>query len=204
MIASLTGTVQSTAEGHAVLDVQGVGYLVACSRKTLDRLTARDGVQRLLVESRWSAEQGLALYGFLDAGERDAFRALNEVKNVAAKTALAVLSTLTPADLARVIAAKDRKGLSAAKGVGPTTANRIIDEPAMQKWAVGRVMPEEGGALPVPAAAGGAAADAISALLNLGLKRPEAEKAVARALAAVGEDADLNALLPAALRETAR
>ena len=155
MIASLTGTVQSTAEGHAVLDVQGVGYLVACSRKTLDRLTARDGVQRLLVESRWSAEQGLALYGFLDAGERDAFRALNEVKNVAAKTALAVLSTLTPADLARVIAAKDRKGLSAAKGVGPTTANRIIDEPAMQKWAV-------------------------------------------------GEDADLNALLPAALRETAR
>ena len=203
MIASLTGTVQSTDAGQAVLDVNGVGYLVACSRKTLDRLTAKEGVQRLLVESRWSAEQGLTLYGFLDAGEREAFRALNEVKNVAAKTALAVLSTLDPAGLARVIAAKDRKGLSAAKGVGPTTANRIIDEPAMQKWAVGRATPEEGGAV-VLAPVGGAAADAVSALLNLGLKRPEAEKAVAKALALVGEDADLNTLLPAALRESAR
>ena len=204
MIASLTGLVQSTADGSAVLDVNGVGYLVACSRKTLDRLTAKEGVQRLLVESRWSAAQGLTLYGFLDPGEREAFRALNEVKNVAAKTALAVLSTLDPPGLARVIAAKDRKGLSAAKGVGPTTANRIIDEPAMQKWAVGRATPEEGGAVAALAPAGGAAADAVSALLNLGLKRPEAEKAVAKALALVGEDAELNTLLPAALRESAR
>ncbi|MFL1464262.1 Holliday junction branch migration protein RuvA [Roseococcus sp. DSY-14] len=204
MIASLTGTVQATDAGSAVMEVAGVGYLVACSRRTLDRLTAREGVQRLLVESRWSAEQGLTLYGFLDAEERGAFRALNEVKNVAAKTALAVLSTLSPTELARVIAAKDRKGLSAAKGVGPTTANRIIDEPAMQKWAVGRATPEEGGAVAALAPAGGAAADAVSALLNLGLKRPEAEKAVARALALLGEEADLNALLPAALRESAR
>lgn len=203
MIASLTGLVQSTAEGAAVLDVNGVGYLVACSRKTLDRLTAREGVQRLLVESRWSAEQGLTLYGFLDAGEREAFRALNEVKNVAAKTALAVLSTLAPEELARVIAAKDRKGLSAAKGVGPTTANRIIDEPAMQKWAVGRATPEEGGAA-APAPTAGAAGDAVSALLNLGLKRPEAERAVAKAQAVLGEDAALNALITAALRESAR
>ena len=203
MIASLTGLVQSTADGSAVLDVNGVGYLVACSRKTLDRLTAKEGVQRLLVESRWSAEQGLTLYGFLDAGEREAFRALNEVKNVAAKTALAVLSTLAPEELARVIAAKDRKGLSAAKGVGPTTANRIIDEPAMQKWAVGRATPEEGGAA-APAPTAGAAGDAVSALLNLGLKRPEAERAVAKAQAVLGEDAALNALITAALRESAR
>ncbi len=203
MIASLTGLVQSTADGAAVIEVNGVGYLVACSRKTLDRLTAHDGVQRLLVESRYAQEVGTTLYGFLDAGEREAFRALNEVKNVAARTALAVLSMLSPEELARVIAAKDRKGLSAAKGVGPTTANRIIDEPAMQKWAVGRATPEEGGAV-AAAPTAGAAGDAVSALLNLGLKRPEAERAVAKAQAALGEDAPLNALLTAALRETAR
>ncbi|WP_191085222.1 Holliday junction branch migration protein RuvA [Roseococcus microcysteis] len=206
MIASLTGSVQSAGEGHCVLDVQGVGYLVACSRKTLDRLTAREGTQRLLVEARFAAETGLTLYGFLDAAEREAFRALNEVKNVAAKTALAVLSTLSPEQLARVIAAKDRKALSAAKGVGPTTANRIIDEPAMQKWAVGRATPEEGGeaALAAPLPAQGVEADAVSALSNLGLKRPEAERAVARAKALLGEGVELNALITLALRESAR
>lgn len=206
MIASLTGTVQSAGEGHCVLEVGGVGYLVACSRKTLDRLTAREGAQRLLVESRFAAETGLTLYGFLDAAEREAFRALNEVKNVAAKTALALLSTLSPEQLARVIAAKDRKGLSAAKGVGPTTANRIIDEPAMQKWAVGRATPEPDGggvALAAPAPQG-VEADAVSALTNLGLKRPEAERAVSRAKALLGEGPDLNALITLALRESAR
>jgi holliday junction DNA helicase RuvA len=206
MIASLTGTVQSAGEGHCVLDVNGVGYLVACSRKTLDRLTAREGTQRLLVESRFAAETGLTLYGFLDAAEREAFRALNEVKNVAAKTALALLSTLSPEQLARVIAAKDRKGLSAAKGVGPTTANRIIDEPAMQKWAVGRATPEADGggvALAAPAPQG-VEADAVSALTNLGLKRPEAERAVSRARSLLGEGPDLNALITLALRESAR
>lgn len=205
MIASLTGSVQSTGEGHCVLDVQGVGYLVACSRKTLDRLTAREGTQRLLVEARFAAETGLTLYGFLDAAEREAFRALNEVKNVAAKTALAVLSTLSPEQLARVIAAKDRKALSAAKGVGPTTANRIIDEPAMQKWAVGRATPEEGGsAAPAGPVPQGVEADAVSALSNLGLKRPEAERAVARAKSILGEGVELNALITLALRESAR
>ncbi len=206
MIASLTGTVQSSGEGHCVLEVGGVGYLVACSRKTLDRLTAREGTQRLLVEARFAAETGLTLYGFLDAAEREAFRALNEVKNVAAKTALALLSTLSPEQLARVIAAKDRKALSAAKGVGPTTANRIIDEPAMQKWAVGRAMPEADGggvALAAPAPQG-VEADAVSALTNLGLKRPEAERAVARAKSLLGEGFDLNALITLALRESAR
>lgn len=206
MIASLTGTVQSAGEGHCVLEVGGVGYLVACSRKTLDRLTAREGAQRLLVESRFAAETGLTLYGFLDAAEREAFRALNEVKNVAAKTALALLSTLSPEQLARVIAAKDRKGLSAAKGVGPTTANRIIDEPAMQKWAVGRALPETdgGGAALAAPAPQGVEADAVSALTNLGLKRPEAERAVSRAKVLLGEGPDLNALITLALRESAR
>ena len=201
----LTGRVESVADGACVLDVNGVGYLVACSRKTLDRMTARDGVQKLLVETRVS-QDAITLYGFLDAAEREAFRALIEVKTVGPQKALLVLSGLSPEQLARAIAAKERKKLSEVKGLGAATANRVIDEPAMQKWAVGRATPEEdgGGVVLAPVAPDSPEADAVSALLNLGLKRPEAERAVARAKAQLAPGFDLNGLLTLALRESAR
>ena len=205
MIAMLTGRIESMAENACVLDVNGVGYLVSCSRKTLDRLTAKEGVQKLLVETRVS-QDAITLYGFLDTAEREAFRALNEVKTVGPQKALLVLSGLAPDQLARAIAAKERKKLAEVKGLGAATANRVIDEPAMQKWAVGRATPEEdgGGVVLTPVAANSPEADAISALLNLGLKRPEAERAVARAKLQLGEGFDLNALITLALRESAR
>ncbi len=205
MIGSLKGFVESVHESGCVLDVNGVGYLVACSRKTLDRLTAREGVQKLLIETRVS-QDAITLFGFFDAPEREAFSALIEVKTVGPQKALLVLSGLTPGDLARVIATKERKRLSEVKGLGAATANRIVDEPAMQKWAVGRAMPEADGvggvALPAFVVAG-PAADAASALTNLGWKRPEAAAAVARAAKRLGEAADLNALITEALREMA-
>lgn len=205
MIGSLKGFVESTQDGACVLDVNGVGYLVSCSRKTLDRLTAKDGVQKLLIETRVS-QDAITLYGFLDASEREAFRALNEVKTVGPQKALLVLSGLTPDQLATAIAAKERKRLSEVKGLGAATANRVIDEPAMQKWAVGRATPEQdGGGVPIVAALlDTPEADAISALLNLGLKRPEAERAVSRAKTQLGAGAELNALITVALRESAR
>jgi holliday junction DNA helicase RuvA len=205
VIAMLTGRVESVADGACVLDVNGVGYLVACSRKTLDRMTARDGVQKLLVETRVS-QDAITLYGFLDAAEREAFRALIEVKTVGPQKALLVLSGLTPEQLARAIAAKERKKLSEVKGLGAATANRVIDEPAMQKWAVGRATPEEdgGGIALAPVMPDSPEADAVSALLNLGLKRPEAERAVARAVSQLPPGFDLNALITLALRESAR
>jgi Holliday junction DNA helicase RuvA len=205
VIGSLTGRVESTGENACVFDVNGVGYLVACSRRTLDRLAAREGVQRLLVETRVS-QDAITLYGFLDPGEREAFRALIEVKTVGPQKALLVLSGLAPEALARAIAGKERKRLAEVKGLGAATANRIVDEPAMQKWAVGRALPEADGEglAPVAAPAAGAEADAVSALSNLGLKRPEAERAVARARQQLGEGAELNALITLALRESAR
>lgn len=204
MIGSLTGTVESVHEGGCVVDVGGVGYLVACSRKTLDRLTAREGAQRLLVETRVSQE-AITLYGFADAAEREAFRALIEVKTVGPQKALLVLSGLTPNELAAALAAKERKRLSEVKGLGAATANRIIDEPAMQKWAVGRATPDPDGlgGVPVPAAAGGVEADAVSALVNLGMKRPEAAAAVARAAKRLGENVPLEPLITEALKEMA-
>ena len=205
MIGSLRGTVESVHEGGCVLDVNGVGYLVACSRKTLDRLTAKEGVQKLLVETRVS-QDAITLYGFADATEREAFRALIEVKTVGPQKALLVLSGLTPAQLAGAIAAKERKRLAEVKGLGAATANRIIDEPAMQKWAVGRATPEADGtggiAVSVPAAEG-SESDAVSALVNLGMKRPEATAAVGRAAKRVGQDAALEALITVALKEMA-
>ncbi len=204
MIAALTGRVDAVHEAGCVLDVNGVGYLVACSRKTLDRLTGREGAQKLLVETRVS-QDAITLYGFADAAEREAFRALIEVKTVGPQKALLVLSGLDPGGLARVIAAKERKRLAEVKGLGAATANRIIDEPAMQKWAVGRAMPEADGVGVADApAAGGPEQDAVSALVNLGLKRGEAEGAVARAAKRLGEAATLDGLIRDGLKEFAR
>jgi Holliday junction DNA helicase RuvA len=205
MIGSLRGIVESVHENGCVLDVHGVGYLVSCSRKTLDKLTAREGAQKLLIETRVS-QDAITLFGFFDAPEREAFAALIEVKTVGPQKALLVLSGLAPGDLARVIATKERKRLSEVKGLGAATANRIVDEPAMQKWAVGRAMPEADGVGGLTIAAtmpAGPEADAASALTNLGWKRPEAAAAVARAARRLGEGADLNALITEALREMA-
>ncbi|MFM2151317.1 MAG: hypothetical protein RLZZ187_3623 [Pseudomonadota bacterium] len=205
MIGSLRGVVESVHEGGCVLDVNGVGYLVACSRKTLDTLTAKDGAQKLLVETRVS-QDAITLFGFADATEREAFRALIEVKTVGPQKALLVLSGLTPAQLAGAIAAKERKKLSEVKGLGAATANRIIDEPAMQKWAVGRATPEADGAGGIALAAAmpeGAESDAISALVNLGMKRPDAAAAVGRATKRVGAGAPLESLITEALKEMA-
>jgi Holliday junction DNA helicase RuvA len=203
MIAALTGRVESVHETGCVLDVNGVGYLVACSRKTLDRITAGEGVRKLLVETRVS-QDAITLYGFADAGEREAFRALNEVKTVGPQKALLVLSGLAPGELAAAIAAKERKRLADVKGLGSATANRIIDEPAMQKWAVGRALPDADGAggVPVAVLAEGPEADAVSALVNLGMRRPEAAAAVARAARRTGP-APLEALITEALKEMA-
>jgi Holliday junction DNA helicase RuvA len=206
MIGRLTGRIEESFEGGCILDVNGVGYVLACSRKTLDALSAQAGAQRLLVETHLR-QDAITLYGFATAAEREAFRALIEVKTVGPQKALLVLSGLTPDDLARAIADKERKRLSEVKGLGAATANRIVDEPAMQKWAVGRATPEAdgGGAVAVPLpAAPGAVADAVSALVNLGIRRPEAAAAIGRAVQRLGEEAPLDALIRDGLKEMAR
>ena len=205
MIGQLKGRVDATHDGGCIFDVNGVGYLLACSRKTLDALVGRDGVQRVLVETHLR-QDAITLYGFADAAEREAFRALIEVKTVGPQKALIVLSSLTPDGLARAIAGKERKRLAEVKGLGAATANRIIDEPAMQKWAVGRATPDADGegALPAIAPERGAEADAVSALVNLGWKQPQAAAAIARVAKRLGDDATLDALIRDGLKEMAR
>lgn len=206
MIGQLVGRLDAVDEAGCILDVGGVGYLLACSARTLGRLQSGSGAQKVLVETH-VREDAIILYGFATPDEREAFRTLLQVKTVGAQKALVVLSALSVPELARVIAAKDRKRLGEIRGLGPTTANRVVDEPAMQKWAVGRAVPDDSGDAGLEAAlapVGGAAADAVSALVNLGWKRPEALAAVGRAARRLGGDADLSALIRAGLQDAGR
>lgn len=200
MIALLTGVVAAQDSGSCVIDVQGVGYLVQASSRTLASLPAPPSPARLLVETV-VREDAILLFGFADAAERDWFRLLTTIQGVGAKVALAILSALAPRELAAAIGAGDRAALSRAPGVGPKLAVRLVtelrDKAGAMPVGVGVAMP----ASPVQA---GVAGDVLSALANLGYRRAEAQAAMEKALAEAGEGASLDALLKGALRELAR
>ena len=144
-------------------------------------------------------EDFLRLVGFARADERDWFRLLTAVQGVGARVALAILSALDPAELARAVAAQDKATVARANGVGPKLAERIVRE---LKDKVGGVA--LGPAAAVQAVPVGAAADAASALLNLGFRPAEAANAVAAAEAELGADTTLDALVRLALRKAAK
>jgi len=202
MIAKLKGLIDSLGEDWAVVDCHGVGYLVACSTKTLARLEAGSAAT-LFIETQ-VREDAISLFGFLEAGERDWFRLLTTVQGVGAKVALAILSVASPEQLLQIIAAQDKAGLTRANGVGPKLAVRILSElkDKAGKIALGGFNPTAGAvasAAPLPAASG-RMEDAVSALVNLGYKRLEAFQAVGETARELGEEADSSALIRAALK----
>jgi Holliday junction DNA helicase RuvA len=201
MIASLAGVVERVAADNAVIDVNGVGYLVFASARTLGRLPARGEPARLHIETH-VREDHIHLYGFAEESERDWFRLLTTVQGVGAKTALAILSTLPPEALATAVMAQDKAALTRADGVGPKLAQRILNElrdkvggialgPAALQGASGE-------------APAGATQDAVSALVNLGYPRSDAFAAVADAARSLGGEAPFDALFKASLKELAR
>ncbi|MGP1282293.1 MAG: Holliday junction branch migration protein RuvA [Parasphingopyxis sp.] len=196
MIAKLKGVLEASAADHAVIDVQGVGYLVAASSRTLEALGPVGGDVTIHTEML-VGDDFIRLIGFASAGERDWFRLLNGVQGVGSKVALAILSTLETRDLQTAIAAGDAAMVARAPGVGPKLASRIVNE---LKDKAGGIATAAGGTAPVPA---GASADAVSALLNLGFKPAEASKAVAAAQGELGEEAGLDALVRVALKKAA-
>lgn len=205
MIARLRGLLDSAGADHAVIDCNGVGYLVFCSRRTLGLLGGPREAVALHVETH-VREDHIHLYGFADTAERDWFRILTTVQGVGAKVGLAILSVLSPDQVATAIAAGDKAMLARAEGVGPKLAARIASElkDKVGGIALGPVVAafHTGGAAAAPAEAG-AAADAVSALVNLGYGRAEAFAAVARAGGRLGPEATVSAIIPAALRELA-
>jgi len=197
MIAKLKGILEATAADHAVIDVQGVGYLVAASSRTLDALGPVGGDVTIHTEML-VGDDFIRLIGFASASERDWFRLLGSVQGVGSKVALALLSTLETAELQTAIAASDAAMVARAPGVGPKLASRIVNE---LKDKVGGIAIAAGGVAPV---AGGASSDAVSALLNLGFKPAEASAAVAAAQGELGADAGLDALVRTALKKAAK
>jgi Holliday junction DNA helicase RuvA len=204
MIARLSGIVDAIERDRAVVDVGGVGYLVRASSRTLGALTG-GGAARLLVETI-IREDAIELYGFATAEERDWFRLLTTVQGVGAKVALSLLSSLAPAELARAIATGDRAMITRADGVGPKHANRLSSELKDKVAALGLAYPAPSGARPTvgPSVPDGAVADAVSALVNLGYRRPEAIAAIDRVAERLGAEARAEALIGAGLKELAR
>jgi Holliday junction DNA helicase RuvA len=196
MIARLSGILAETTSDSAVIDVGGVGYLVHLSGRTLGALGPIGGEVLILTELQ-VREDAWTLFGFGSPQERDAFRALTSIQGVGGRLALAILSVLSPDELARAVAQDDKAMIGRANGVGPKLAARIANE-LQGKLGVSGI----GGAVPTPR--GGAAADALSALANLGFKPAEASAAVNAAQDELGSEATLDALVRMALKKAAK
>ena len=197
MIARLSGILAETSADGAVIDVGGVGYQLLASRRTLDALGSVGSDVMLLTELQ-VREDAWTLFGFATSGERDTFRALTSVQGVGGRVALAILSALGADDLALAVSSGDKAMIARANGVGPKLAARIANELQGKLGAPGL----SGAGGPMPRA--GAAADALSALANLGFKPAEASAAVAAAQDELGPEASLDALVRLALRKAGR
>jgi Holliday junction DNA helicase RuvA len=199
MIAQLTGRVDALADGTCIIDVGGVGYLVQASSRTLSALPQSPTLAKLLIETH-VREDAIILYGFADATERDWFRLLTTVQGVGGKVALAILSALAPRDLIGAIAAGDKASLTRAAGVGPRLAIRLLTELKDKAGA----MPTATGVTYTRAATPTVADDAMSALVNLGYRRIEAQPVVDRVLERLGATATLDALIRDSLKDLAK
>jgi Holliday junction DNA helicase RuvA len=205
MIGKLKGVIDSYGEDFIVVDVNGVGYVVHCSARTLQALPAPGEPVALAIETHVREDQ-IRLFGFLSDIEREWFRLLQTVQGVGTKVALSILSTLKPADLASAIALRDKAQVARAPGVGPKVAERVVTElrdkapkyadldPAVVHLA-GAV---EDKLAPKPVA------DAVSALVNLGYGQPQAAAAIAAAARGAGEGAETAQLIRLGLKELAK
>ena len=200
MIAQLTGRIEALEDGRCIVDVAGVGYLVHASSRTLASLPQPPAMAKLLVETH-VREDAIQLFGFFETAERDWFRLLTTVQGVGPRLALSILSALSPRDLIGAIAARDQASLTRAAGVGARLAARLLTE---LKDKVGAMPSSPGISLPTATYhPRGAAEDALSALVNLGYRRPEAQGAVARVTERLGDRAALDAIIREALKELA-
>ena len=205
MIGKLKGVIDSYGEDFVILDVNGVGYQVHCSPRTLQELPATGAPVTMAIETHVREDQ-IRLYGFLADGEREWFRLLQTVQGVGAKVALSVTGTLKPADLASAIALRDKAAVTRTPGVGPKVAERIVTELKDKAPAFANVDPalvRLSGAIdneraPRPVT------DAISALVNLGYGQPQAAAAIAAATRSAGENAETAQLIRLGLKELAK
>jgi Holliday junction DNA helicase RuvA len=202
MIGRLRGLVAEVGEEEALIDVGGVGYVVRCGSRTLGRLPVLGEETVLQIESQWSDQAGLRLYGFLGRDERRAFVALQEIQGVGPKAALGVLDVFTPGELAGAAQRGDKAAVARANGVGPKLALRIVTElkdKPIGGEAVAAFHATAAGP-PVVSVSG----EAIAALMGLGVAEPMARRVVELAAARLGDEAAEPVLIKAALQELGR
>jgi Holliday junction DNA helicase RuvA len=194
MIATLTGTLAARDPARIVVEAGGIGYEVFIPLTTFYRLPAPGNLVRLEIR-QVVREDAITLYGFSDAADKRAFDLLMGVQHVGPKLALAILSVLEPAELVSAIAREDVEKIDAVPGVGPKVAERVVrelrDKTGELRLTGSVTAPRNGAAGPDGAAAGAPVDDAVSALINLGIKPAEAKKTVDAVIAsdkAVAED----------------
>jgi Holliday junction DNA helicase RuvA len=205
MIGKLKGIIDSYGVDFIILDVNGVGYQVHCSARTLAALPAAGEAATLSIET-YVREDQIRLFGFTSDHEREWFRLLQTVQGVGAKVALAVLGTLRPSELATAIAMRDKAMVARAPGVGPKVAERIVTELKDKVPAFSLLDPDairltgalEDNRAPQPVA------DAVSALVNLGYGQPQAAAAIAAATRTTGETAETAQLIRLGLKELSK
>lgn len=204
MIGKLSGRIDYRGDDHVLLDVRGVGYIVYCSDRTLMALPGV-GEAVALYTDLLVREDLLQLFGFTSLVEKEWHRLLMSVQGVGAKASMAILGTLGPDGVSRAIALGDWNAVKAAKGIGPKTAQRVVNElkdkaptvMAMSSSAApepvdvpdGEVIEPVAAPAVAPAPSSSAQAEALSALGNLGYAPGEAAAVVATAL---GNQPDLD------------
>jgi Holliday junction DNA helicase RuvA len=204
MIGKLRGILDSVGDDWAVIDVQGVGYVVHCSVRTLSALPPKGEAVSLSIET-YVREDQIRLFGFATDLERDWFRLLQTVQGVGAKVALSILGIMKASDLANAIALQDKAAVARAPGVGPKVAARVVAELKDKAPAFATVdsnvirLQDEIGERRAPQPI----ADAVSALVNLGYSQIQASSAVSSAMRKAGDGADTAALIRLGLKELA-
>jgi holliday junction DNA helicase RuvA len=204
MIGKLTGLLDSTGDDWAIIDVNGVGYVVHCSVRTLAALPSKGEAVALSIET-YVREDQIRLFGFASDMERDWFRLLQTVQGVGAKSALSILGVMKASELADAIALQDKAAVARAPGVGPKVAARVVAELKDKAPAFASVdsnvirLQDELSERRAPQPA----SDAVSALVNLGYSQVQAAQAVSSAMRKAGESADTAALIRLGLKELA-
>jgi Holliday junction DNA helicase RuvA len=200
MIGKLTGLIDEIGTDFAVIDVGGVGYVVHCAARVLSVLPQPGQRASLFVETQMR-EDAIKLFGFTTSEEREWFRLLQTVQGVGAKVALSILSTQTIPDLARAVAFEDKAQVGRAQGVGPKLAARIVAELKDKAASISAPLHvAQGGAVVSLTRPAGAAAEAVSALVNLGYAQAQASQAIATVVAREGKELPLQALIREGLR----
>jgi Holliday junction DNA helicase RuvA len=200
MIAKLTGLLDTLGETSLILDVNGVGYLVSCSSRTLSHVGERGQTVTLFIETIVRAES-LQLFGFESREEQDCFRLLTTVQGVGMRMALALFSALSLQEIYQAIATQDKVTLTRADGVGPKLASRIVTE---LKDKVPTEIGFASNVYSIPSSFSPSLEEATSALVNLGYRRIEAVTAIHKAQQTLGPEAPLNDLIRQGLSALAR